>query len=343
MSTETFYVFREDARGRSWLKRFEEKGILHGFIPQDRYSVLHIRRLLDQYQPLIFHSHFVSYDIATLILKLVFYRHSKVIWHLHSPGRLTLRQRGKDIIKVRVLARSFVDRFIAVAEGTFDNARARGFSKKKLVLIPNCIDVSRFRPNSGMRRRVRESLGIGEDQLVYLLLGWDPHRKGVDLFTKAANLVATSANRPDLFLIIGQRATRDFVRNLPESGALGSSLRVIDPLEDFPPFLNAVDIVVSPSRAEGLPYAVLEGMAAGKLILSSDIPGAREAYGGSRGVWLFPTEDWMLQATYMTKARALSITERQGLGEANSKYVAEHYSLPGWAEKVGNLYESLLR
>jgi glycosyltransferase involved in cell wall biosynthesis len=343
MNTEMLCIFPQAAASNGWIERFREKGIPYGFVPRDGTAVLHLKRLLDQrYDPLIFHCHFVSYDISAALLKLLFYKRARIIWHLHSRGKVDLRQKGKDLIKMRVLGRCFVDQFIAVGEGVYDHSRARGADSEKLVVIHNGIDATRFDRNNDVRRQVRESLGVSEDHLVYLLLGWDPHTKGVDLFIKAAAHVARSI-KPSLFLIIGETPTRQFAMKVPELAHIGPALRIIDPVEDFAAVLNAVDVVVSASRSEGLPYAVLEGMAAGKLILSSDVPGARATYGRSRGVWLFPLEDWRTQAARMEQARALSNTEREAIGTANAKYVADHYSLRRWAEKIGSLYQSLLR
>ena len=103
-----------------------------------------------------------------------------------------------------------------------------------------------------------------------------------------------------------------------------------------------MDVVVSASRREGFGYAVAEGMAAGKLILLSDIPGARKTFGGSRGVWLFGVEDWMTQAACMKTVGELSLRERETLGTANSAYVADRYSLTQWADTISNLYQNLL-
>jgi glycosyltransferase involved in cell wall biosynthesis len=343
LHTETFFAFPEDVKGYGWIRRFEEKEVLHGFIPRDGATFLSIKRLLeDKYEPLILHSHFVSYDICTIILKLVLHTRAKVVWHLHSRGKLDLRQRCKDIIKVRALAHTLVDRCIAVSEGVYGHSMTRGFDAERLVLIHNGIDLTRFRPVPEARRLVRARLGVTEDQRVYLLLGWDPYTKGVDLFVKAANELARSAQDSNLFLIIGEARTRQFVQPLAESLQLGPALRIIDPMEEFASFLNGVDVVVSASRSEGLPYALLEGMANGKLVLASDIPGARETYGGSHGTWLFPPEDWLAQAACMRRARTLPDVERQRLGEANARYVAEHYSLDRWASEVGDLYKILL-
>jgi len=217
LKIETLFLFPEKARANTWVKEFEERGIMHALIPENRNRFLAVRALLEKYQPLILHSHFVAYDLLAVMLKILPYKHSKVIWHLHSPGELSYWQQAKDLVKVELLARSFVDRIIAVGEGAYDNAKARGFGDRKLVLIPNGIDVNRFRSQDGARRRVRELLGAREDAVVYLLLGWDPHTKGVDLFIKAADQLRSSSERPSLFVIIGERETRDFIVRLPES------------------------------------------------------------------------------------------------------------------------------
>jgi glycosyltransferase involved in cell wall biosynthesis len=83
-------------------------------------------------------------------------------------------------------------------------------------------------------------------------------------------------------------------------------------------------------------------MAAGKLILSSDIQPVRETYGKSKGVWLFRTEDWKVLAALMRKAARLAPIEKQSLGHANSQHVLENHSLDRWAEKIGAVYRDLL-
>jgi glycosyltransferase involved in cell wall biosynthesis len=196
--------------------------------------------------------------------------------------------------------------------------------------------------DEGTRTRIRESLGVAEEQFVYLLLGWEPDRKGVDRFVQAAVKTTRAAEAPALFLIVGERATRDFVARLPESLSLGDRLRVIDPVEDFPALLSAIDVMVSSSRREAFGYAVVESMAAGKMVLSSDIPGARKTYGESQGVWLFPVEDASAQAAAMARVRALPAAERDALGGANARYVADRYSVTAWAQRVGDVYQDLL-
>lgn len=335
-------LFPDRARGRKWLSRFEEEGAIYAFIPETRAMIFDARHRLQNYDPVIFHTHFSPPDIPAVFLKMLFYKDVKIIWHIHSLAQLTYWQWVKDTVKVKVLARHFVDRCIAVGDGVYQNAIARGFPHEKLVLLHNGIYTDRFLPNHTRRASVRESFGLSNEHIVYLLLGRDPILKGVDVFVKAAAEAVRSNSRDSFFLIIGGQETRDFVARLPEAAQLGAALRVIAFTEDFSSLLNGVDVLVSSSRRESFSYAISESMAAGKLVISSDIPGMREIYGQSEGVWLFPTEAWQTLSLLMKRAQELPSSKREILGQANARHVVEHYALEKWVEKLGNIYHTIL-
>jgi glycosyltransferase involved in cell wall biosynthesis len=344
MDLETLCILPKEARKRRWIERFDAEGVRCGFVPRGRNVVCHLRGLLEDYNPLLFHSQFDLFDIASVVMKLLFYKESKLIWHLQSTASLTRNQAIKDVVKVRLLGQQLVDRVLAVGQGVYKNAKERGFGDEKLVLVPNAVDMTRFAPKEATRAQCRQSLGVADETVIFLLLGWDPYRKGVDLFIRAAAALCGGSSLNCLFLIIGREETRRFVaHHLDEASCLGSALRIIDPIEDFAAFLSGIDVLVSPSRSEGLPYSVLEAMAAEKLILSSDISGARQDYGGSEGVWFFPVQDWRRLSTLMIRARELLIEERQTLGERNYRYVRARYSLQEWSQRMRETYTTLLQ
>ena len=339
---ETLCVFPQRARGRKWLEKFDKEGVKYAFVPAKRNIALSLRRVLKDSRPLIFHSHFQTFDLAAIFLKLGLYRDSKIVWHLHSMARLTLHQRIKDAIKVKLLGRHFGDLFITDGDGVYHNAIDRGLPHGKLLVNHLGVDVGRFSPNTEARQSFRESISVPREEMVFLALGRIPLIKGVDLFVKAAEHMTRDKAGKSLFLLVGREETREFVSGLPESTRLGTGLRVLDPTDDFPRLLSGIDVFVAPSRTEGFAYAVLEALAAGKLVLCSDIPGVREIYGKLEGVWLFPSEDWKKLSELMQRALELSQTERERLGQANSRYVAEHLSLEAWAKKISAIYSRLL-
>jgi glycosyltransferase involved in cell wall biosynthesis len=342
IGVEILCVFPYQARSRGWLQRFDDEGILYGFIPRQRNIVFPLRSLLRDYNPLIFHTVFDLFDIASVLMKFFFYKNSKVVWHLQNTASLSATQTIRDFVKVRLLGQQLVDGVITVGDGVYSNAKERGFFDKQLALVPNAVDITRFSRKKETRKQLRQFLGVSEKKLICLLLGWDPHRKGVDLFLKAAAEVSREGSADFLFLIIGREETRQFVSNFDESRRLGTALRIIDPVEDFSAFLNGIDVLVLASRNEGLSYTVLEAMAAHKIILSSEIAGAREDYGGSRGVWLYPVQEWRQLSALMKRAGELSFKDRQILGEANYIYVQARYSLEQWTQKILEIYTRLI-
>ncbi len=56
-------------------------------------------------------------------------------------------------------------------------------------------------------------------------------------------------------------------------------VRLLGARTDVPDLITAADVVVIPSRVEGLPGAVLEAMALERPVIASDIPMVREAIG----------------------------------------------------------------
>src|SRR5215475_13354283 len=64
LQIETLCVFPARARERKWLARFDDEGVRYAFVPGKRHVILPLRRLLEAFHPVIFHSHFETFDIA---------------------------------------------------------------------------------------------------------------------------------------------------------------------------------------------------------------------------------------------------------------------------------------
>jgi glycosyltransferase involved in cell wall biosynthesis len=342
----TVCIFPHRAKDRAWIKKFDDQGVLYGFVPRRKNISRDVQAILQGYNPIILHSHFFLFDLSAIIIKIRFYRNLKIVWHYHSQPSPALRQKIKNLFKLGLIFGIWGDRCIAVGDGVFRTLQHVGLSEAKSVLIHNSADTSRFIPNREVRSSARQFLKASQGSTVFLLLGYSPLIKGVDIFVKAAAEALVGAmpgnGLAKLFVIVGRHETKDFVSQLPGASQLGDALLVIDPVEDFSFLLNGVDVLVSASRSEGFGYAVIEAMAAEKLVLCSDIDPVRETYGRSKGVWLFPAEDWRSLSLLMTKSDALPERERNSLGRINSLYVRDNYSMKVWIERIGRLYQDLL-
>lgn len=319
----------------------DEEGIGYGFIPHKRNVVGQILRLLSGCEPLVLHSHFYTFDLTTVLLKYTAFKNAGIVWHYHSRSGRHVQQRIKDVFKIRLLFNLMGDYCIAVGDGVHKDIIDAGLAPEKSALIYNGVNIGRFLNKCEASPEVRKKLEISEEDMVFLLLGWSPLVKGVDIFFRAAEELSRKHKRCK-FVVVGRERTKEFLSHLSYGSTLGEALLTVDPVEDFSALLNGVDILVSASRSEGFGYAVIEAMATEKLILCSDIDPVRQTYGRSKGVWLYPSENWKMLAELMEKSVRLPPGERKSLGRTNRQHVIDNYSLDQWSERVGQLYKEII-
>ena len=96
--------------------------------------------------------------------------------------------------------------------------------------------------------------------------------KGVDVLVRAAALVVQS--HPDVeFHVAGEGPQRPELEQLIAELGLEGRFVLHGKVTDIPAFLASLDIAVLSSRAEGMPNAVLEYMAAGRPIVATAVGG----------------------------------------------------------------------
>ena len=91
------------------------------------------------------------------------------------------------------------------------------------------------------------------------------------------------------------------------------------------PFYAACDCVVLPSYHEGMSNVLLEAAATGRPVITSDIPGCREAVVDQKSGLLVPKGD--AQALYQAMKHMLSIdrAQREQMGLAGRKWIEQQF------------------
>jgi glycosyltransferase involved in cell wall biosynthesis len=242
------------------------------------------------------------------------------------------------------------DRFVAVSprfEALYADA---GLPPGKLQVIPNGVDLDRFRPASPAERmRLRRDLGLPVDGLLVLFVGFFSHEKCPDLLfdawtdsfgaSPASSLVIVGASRSDYYEIDSTMAARvqaDAVR-------LGCQdrLRLVEHTESIELYYRAADVFVLPSKREGLPNALLEAMACGLPSIVSRLPGVTDSVisDGVDGVLVEPGDREALASAL--RAALCDAERRARLGRAARQTVEARFSLAVTADRYIHLYEEL--
>jgi glycosyltransferase involved in cell wall biosynthesis len=166
---------------------------------------------------------------------------------------------------------------------------ATGIPLDRLPVIPNGVDLHRFRPDVEQRVTVRRRLGAVDDAPVVLLSARFDPMKDVALFVRAAARFVAAYPRAHLVLCgAGMAATNPALVDLLDE-ALGGwadareQVHLLGIREDMPQLYNAADLVVLTSAyGEAAPLSLLEGMACGAVPVTTDVGDAAIMVGDRR-------------------------------------------------------------
>jgi glycosyltransferase involved in cell wall biosynthesis len=165
-----------------------------------------------------------------------------------------------------------LDGVAAVAESVAEAALHNGVKAR---VIPNGVEIDAFHrmPDPGRRAALRVCYGWPAGAMVVLHTGSLSTRKN-PLAVLKGFLASALASR-GLLVFAGDGPLREQC-----ASAAGSKRNVLflGKRRDIPDLLEAADVLVSSSAAEGLPMAVLEGCASGIRVLASDIPPHRSIH-----------------------------------------------------------------
>ena len=217
---------------------------------------------------------------------------------------------------------------VAVSEEVRQRLLGSGVSSGKVRLISNGVNAAPFAEiQPGTRHGV---LRVG-------LVGRLAHEKGVDLFLEAAARVLRVLPQTE-FVVVGEGPDHAKLEAMLQHLGLVSNVKLAGRRDDMPAFYSSLDLLVSASRQEGLPIALLEAMASGLPVVATSVGEVpRLIQHGITGL-LIPAEDVpALAATIEALLRDREARIR--LGEAARQSILMTYS----AERMSEAYLRLYR
>ncbi|MBW4841541.1 MAG: glycosyltransferase, partial [Paenibacillaceae bacterium] len=128
-------------------------------------------------------------------------------------------------------------------------------------------------------------------------------------------------------------------RQLAAESGVAQAVRFLGYRRDVPQLLQAADAVALPSRREGLPKALLEGLAAGKPLVATAVRGSRDLVVPGRNGYLVPVGDVPATAAAIERLQQDAGLRRR-MGEYSRK-LAELYDLERIRSEIAEIYAGL--
>ncbi len=219
-------------------------------------------------------------------------------------------------------------------------AAARIASPARMTVIHTGIDTERFRPR-GRRDAVLADLGLDPAGPVVGWLGRFEKQKAPDDFAEAVALIARA--RPDArFVVAGEGALKEeFAARIAADG-LSGRVTLLPWQPDTARLFEAFDVYALSSRWEGLPITLLEAMASGVAVATTDVDGCPEVVENGREGLIAPAGQPAALAAAVV--RMLDDPDlRVAMAAAARRRVETDFALPGMVEKWSALIDALAR
>lgn len=278
----------------------------------------------------IIHVHLFPGLYWVLFAKILSGAKCKLVTTEHSTEN---NRQGKKWLK-------FIERFvynhykavIAISEATKEYLIRFVNPETPIITIDNGINISDFESAKPARR---QELGIPND--VFLLTQvarFNPQKKQELIIESLLHL-------PDKcrVMFIGEGVLMEKNRQLAKDLGVDNRCYFLGVREDVPSLLKTADVVIMSSNFEGFGLAAVEGMAAGKPVMASNVPGLCNVV-EEAGI-LFPVNDEKALAEGVL--RLLNDKDYREIITKQCIQRAKNYDIKVMADKYEEIYKAILQ
>lgn len=215
-----------------------------------------------------------------------------------------------------------------------------GAPSADVFVLPNGIDPARFPTlDTRVRQRMRQSLQLADGAFVVGVVGsLTPVKRQVDLITALQHMI--SRNEDVHVLIVGDGPCRDQLLCEARQKGVEERARFVGWRDDVPDCLAAMDAYVCCSASEGMSHALLEAMATGLPIVTTDVGDHATIVRKGNAGTVVPPKSPIRLAERILELASDPLTARRFGRSARAR--AAEFTLDGMAQRYEHFYEYLL-
>lgn len=263
-----------------------------------------IRDLVEAYRPDVLHAHspvlnaMSAFRAASAGAPPVVYE-VRAFWEdaaleLGTTKPRSARYRATRFLETRALRQA--DAVIVISQGLRREIVNRGIQADKVALVPNAVDADQFANRRRADKDIAARLGIAGKSVLGFVGSLNTY-EGLDLLLET--LPQVLASRPAIkVLLVGDGPDAQRLRAIAERLGLGDHVTFAGsvPHDAVGDYYQHIDALVYPRKSSRLtelvtPLKPLEAMAAGRIVLASDVGGHKELIRHDETGYLFRADD----------------------------------------------------
>jgi glycosyltransferase involved in cell wall biosynthesis len=180
-------------------------------------------------------------------------------------------------------------RILAVSNALKERVIDLGIPREKVVMHHNGVNGDQFTVRDA--HEVRQRLGLRQDRKLVCYVGNLKPEKGVDVLIEAMGCLHREGNREIEAVMVGSGSMDEALRGAVRRGRFEDRVHFVGRKlhAEIPDWIAACDVFCLPSRREGCPNVVLEGLASGRPVVATAVGGVPELINADNGI-LVPSE-----------------------------------------------------
>ncbi|MBU2472659.1 glycosyltransferase [Patescibacteria group bacterium] len=309
---------------------------------KDLFAFFEILGLVFQLKPNIIHvnSSKAGGVVGAAVQIYRFFSHQKINLIFTAHGWAFNEDRASwqiNLIKLfSKITALFYDKIICVSKYDYQMAlKHRIAPKRKLITIHNGIDLENI---SFLSKEQAQKRLIGRESPLFIgtIAEWTKN-KGLIYLIKATQTLELKEKEFDVILIgSGENPDKEKMYDYDKKYNL-DNVRLIEFIPNAVKYFKAFDIFVLPSLKEGLPYTIIEAMAAQLSIIATNVGGIPEMIENNiNGILIKPKNPDLIgeKITYLIN----NPEKAQVMAQKARQKVEQEFSLDKMIEKTKNLY-----
>ena len=237
------------------------------------------------------------------------------------------------IMKLRSM---YADRIIAVSAKVKERlTNDWGVFADKIVVVRNGVKWQEFARNESSGISFRARYGIPANAFIFGMVTRLARVKAIDIALQSLHLLLMKDIGREVYLVIaGNGEQAENLTKLTNALNLESYVKFIGFVNDARDVLSGCDVILFPSRREGLPLGLLEGMAAGCIPIVTRISGMPEVVNSPEVGWVVPVEDPEGLSLVMQEALDLEVEELARMRLSVVRRIQEHFDITECHRKI---------
>lgn len=281
--------------------------------------------------------------IAGLAARTAGIRH--IAWGIRNSGE-NLKSSSKSAWLLArfcgLVSRWLPQTIVCCAQGARARHEQWGYDADKMVVIQNGYDLTRWQPDAQARERLRQQWQLAPDaRVIGFVARFNPlkdHRSLIDALAqcKKNGLVLHC-------VLVGKGLDTDNAQLMQwlREADVTDQVILLGMRDDVPAVMNALDVHVLSSLAEGFPNVVAEAMACGVPGVVTDVGDAAVIVGDTG--WVVPPQNPAALAEAIGQAfAAIDAQGRDVIAERVRARVLQEFSLPNMIERYEQTWRAML-